>query len=304
MRTWIRLAVMLAACVCLAACQRGPDLSRLGSPAHRLAGHWASSKGHEEYFAPLDAAGGGDLTVVHPVGEPSRFRYGVIGEDMRTQTVHIVLMNENGDVDDASEQAIAISEDGESATVTYAQDATTIALARVDAAATPAQSRYVIPPAPATTAPARKRVTEARGTSTPPGRPAFGPPVGAPDGQYRYVLIGYDGMTPKYAWKRVAGVDGRNVNAVPVTYSRGIAQRHNYAIWLHAVAFAILLITTLLFRKEVGARAVLAGWGAVILLGLLGVFVLHAAIIAGILEIIVGFVLLVRGLFPQSDMLN
>jgi hypothetical protein len=120
---------------------------------------------------------------------------------------------------------------------------------------------------------------------------------------YRYALIGYDGMTPLYAWKRVSDVSGQHIDENAVAYSRGMARRHNYVMWLHTVAFAILLVTTLLFRKSIDEKVLLGGWGAAIVIGLLGVFVLNAPIVAGLVEIVIGFFLLVRGLFPKSDML-
>jgi hypothetical protein len=82
-----------------------------------------------------------------------------------------------------------------------------------------------------------------------------------------------------------------------------MSRRHNYVVWLHTVAFAILLVTTLLYRKNIDEKVLLGGWGAAIVIGLLGVFVLNAPIVAGLVEIAIGFFLLVRGLFPKSDML-
>jgi hypothetical protein len=83
-----------------------------------------------------------------------------------------------------------------------------------------------------------------------------------------------------------------------------MARRHNYVIWLHAVAFAIMLVTTLLFRKNIDEKVLLGGWGAAVAIGLLGVFAFNVPIIAGLVEIAIAFVLLVRGLFPKSDMLS
>ncbi|HEY8230297.1 MAG TPA: hypothetical protein VIG31_07585, partial [Rhodanobacteraceae bacterium] len=61
MQSWTRLVAMLVACVALAACQRTPDLSKLGPPAQRLVGHWATSDGSEEFFAPAGASGTGEF---------------------------------------------------------------------------------------------------------------------------------------------------------------------------------------------------------------------------------------------------
>lgn len=297
MRLWIRLAVVLAACVWLAACQRAPDLSRLGSPAQRLIGHWATSDGNEEYFGPVDVSGAGVFVSVLAGGQPSRQGYRVLNEDPRHQALRMALLDDKGVAGEA--RTVTISEDGESAAVTQGQ--ASLALARMDGATTPEQSRYVVPSSTAGT-PARN-AHPADPRERPPAKPSFGPPGNAPDGQYQYVLIGYDGMTPLYAWKRVTGVNGQHIDENAMNYSQGLARHHNYVTWLHTVAFAILLVTTLLFRKDIGGRIVLAGWGAAIVIGVLGVFVVNAPIIAGILEIVIGFVLLVRGLFPKSDML-
>lgn len=298
MTTWMRLAALLAACATMAACQRGPDLSRLGSPVQRLAGHWATSDGNQEYFGTADPSGTGSFISVHADDAPVQRSYRVLDADPRMQRVRIALLDDKGEAGEP--RTIAIAEDGESATVT--QGPASLALARMDAAETPAQSRYVLPP-PATSVPTRP-TRYANAAIHPPARPPLGPPAGAPDGQYRYVLVGYDGMTPLYAWKRVADVASGHVDDSAEVYSRGLARHHNYVTWLHTVAFAILLVTTLLFRKDIDGRIVLAGWGAAIVIGLLGIFIANTPITAGILEIIIGFVLLVRGLFPKSDMLS
>jgi hypothetical protein len=302
MKAWIRFAAVVAACVGVAACQRTPDLSKLGSPAQRLVGHWATSNGNEEFFAPVDATGAGTFTAMKSGGKPSRQRYRVVGEDSRNQVVQIAMLDDKGV--DGDSRTIAIAADGESATVTQGNSSLAIALARMDAAATPGQSRYVLPPPPSSATPSRyaRYYPGARGDK-PPVNPSFGPPANAPDGQYRYVLIGYDGMTPLYAWKRVSDASGQRVDENAVAYSRGMSRRHNYVVWLHTVAFAILLVTTLLFRKNIDEKVLLGGWGAAVLIALLGVFALNTPITAGLLEVLVGFFLLVRGLFPKSDML-
>jgi len=301
MQSWIRIVAVLAACIGLAACQRTPDLSKLGSPAHRLVGHWATSDGNEEFFAPTDASGTGQFTAMQSGGKPSRQRYRVLDEDPATQTVHIAMLDGSGA--DGEPRTITLAEDGESATVTQGNSSVALALARMDDAATPEQSAYVLPPPSASTASSRgARYAEARG-DRPPVNPSFGPPANAPDGVYRYVLIGYDGLTPLYAWKRVSDVSGQHVDDNAVAYSRGMARRHNYVIWLNAVAFALMLVTTLLFRKNIDEKVLLGSWAAAVVIGLLGVFAFNVPIIAGLVEIAIAMVLVVRGLFPKSDML-
>ena len=298
MMSWIRLAVVLAACAWISACQRGPDLSRLGSPARRLVGHWATSDGNQEYFGPVDESGAGSFISVHADDQPLRQRYSVVDENPRNQIVRITLLDDKGVAGEP--RTITIAEDGESASVM--QDQASMALARMDDAATPEQSRYALPP-PAATAPTRG-MRFANASDRAPARPPSGPPANAPDGQYRYVLIGYDGMTPLYAWKRVSDVASRHIDDKAAVYSRGLARRHNYAIWLHAAAFAIFLVTTLLFAKLIDERWLWSSWIVAVLFGVLGVFVLHAPIVAGLVEIAIGLVLAVRGLFPKSDMLT
>ncbi|MES2404447.1 MAG: hypothetical protein V4567_08940 [Pseudomonadota bacterium] len=301
MQSWIRIVAVLAACIGLAACQRTPDLSKLGSPAHRLVGHWATSDGNEEFFAPTDASGTGQFTAMQSGGKPSRQRYRVLDEDPATQTVHIAMLDGSGA--DGEPRTITLAEDGESATVTQGNSSVALALARMDDAATPEESAYVLPPPSASTASSRgARYAEARG-DRPPVNPSFGPPANAPDGVYRYVLIGYDGLTPLYAWKRVSDVSGQHVDDNAVAYSRGMARRHNYVIWLNAVAFALMLVTTLLFRKNIDEKVLLGSWAAAVVIGLLGVFAFNVPIIAGLVEIAIAMVLVVRGLFPKSDML-
>ncbi|WIG56942.1 MAG: hypothetical protein OJF61_002730 [Rhodanobacteraceae bacterium] len=301
MRSWIRIVAVLAACLGLAACQRAPDLSKLGSPAHRLVGHWATSDGNEEFFAPVDASGKGEFTAMQSGGKPARQRYRVLDEEPATQTVHITMLDGNGAEGDP--RTITLAEDGESATVTQGNSSVALALARMDDAATPEQSAYVLPPPSAgTSSPRNARYAEAGG-DRPPANPSFGPPTNASDGVYRYVLIGYDGLTPLYAWKRVSDVSGQHVDDNAVAYSRGMARRHDYVIWLNAVAFAFMLVTTLLFRKNIDEKFLLGSWLIVIAIGLLGVFVFNVPIIAGLVEIGIAFVLAVRGLFPKSDML-
>jgi hypothetical protein len=301
MQSWIRIVAVLAACIGLAACQRTPDLSKLGSPAQRLVGHWATSDGTEEFFAPAGATGTGQFTAMQSGGKPSRQRYRVLDEEPATQTVHVAMLDGNGA--EGEPRTITLSEDGESATVTQGNSSVALALARMDDAATPEQSAYVLPPPSASTAASRyTRYAETRG-NRPPVNPSFGPPANAPDGVYRYVLIGYDGMTPLYAWKRVSDVSGQHIDDNAVAYSRGMARRHNYVIWLNAVAFALMLVTTLLFRKNIDEKVLLGSWAIAIVIGLLGVFVFNVPIIAGLVEIAIAFVLVVRGLFPKSDML-
>ena len=301
MQSWIWIAAVLAACIALAACQRAPDLSKLGSPAHRLVGHWATSDGSEEFFAPVDASGKGEFTAMQSGGKPARQQYRVLGEDPATQTVHIAMLDGNGTEGEA--RTITLAEDGESATVTQGHSSVALALARMDNAGTPEESAYVLPPPASSTSPSRgMRYAETR-SDRPPVNPSFGPPTNAPDGVYRYVLIGYDGMTPLYAWKRVSDVAGQHVDDNAVAYSHGMARRHNYVIWLHAVAFALMLVTTLLFRKNIDEKVLLGSWAAAVVIGLLGVFAFNVPIIAGLVEIGIAFVLVVRGLFPKSDML-
>lgn len=301
MQSWTWLVAMLVACVALAACQRTPDLSKLGPPAQRLVGHWATSDGSEEFFAPAGASGTGEFTAMQSGGKPAQQRYRVLDEDPVTQTVHIAMLDENGT--EGEPRTITLSADGESATVTQGNSSVALALARMDDAATPEESRYVLPPPPAATAPSRYARYAGTRSDNPPVSPSFGPPTNAPDGVYRYVLIGYDGMTPLYAWKRVSDTSGHHIDDNAIAYSRGMARRHNYVIWLHAVAFAILLVTTLLFRKNIDEKVLLGGWAAAVVIGLLGVFAFNVPIIAGLVEIVIAFVLLVRGLFPKSDML-
>lgn len=301
MKAWMRFVAVLVACIGVAACQRTPDLSKLGSPAHRLVGHWATSDGNEEFFGPVDSMGSGTFTAMKSGDKSSQQRYRVVDEEPRNQVVHIAMVDDKGV--DGDPRTIAISPDGESAMVTQGNSSLALALARMDDAATPGQSRYVLPPPSASVAPSRyARYAGTRGDD-PPVNPAFGPPANAPDGMYRYVLIGYDGMTPLYAWKRVSDVSGRHLDDKAVAYSRGMSRRHDYTVWLHSVAFAILLVTTLLFRKNIDEKVLLGGWGAAVVIGLVGVFVLDAPIIAGLVEVLIGFFLLVRGLFPKSDML-
>lgn len=302
MHSWIRCAAMLAACIALAACQRSPDLSKLGSPAQRLVGHWATSGGGEEFFAPAGASGTGQFTAMQSGGKPSQQRYRVLDEDPSTQTVHIAMLDGNGN--EGEPRTITLAADGESATVTQGNSSVALALARMDDAATPGESRYVLPPPSASTAPSRYARHAGTRSDNPPVNPSFGPPSNAPDGVYRYVLIGYDGMTPLYAWKRVSDTSGNRADETAIAYSRGMARRHNYVIWLHAVAFAIMLVTTLLFRKNIDEKVLLGSWAAAIVIGLLGVFVFNLPIIAGLVEIAIALVLMVRGLFPKSDMLS
>lgn len=302
MQSWTRLAAMLAACIALAACQRTPDLSKLGSPAQRLVGHWATSDGNEEFFAPANASGTGAFTALQSGGKPTQQRYRVLDEDPATQTVHIAVLDANGT--EGQPRTIALSAYGESATVTQGNSSVALALARMDDAATPRESHYVVPPPSASTAPTRHaRYGETR-SDNPPVNPSFGPPANAPDGVYRYVLIGYDGMTPLYAWKRVSDTAGHPADGTAVAYSRGMARRHDYVIWLHAVAFAIMLVTTLLFRKNIDEKILLGSWAIAVVIGVLGVFAFNVPIIAGLVEIAIAFVLMVRGLFPKSDMLS
>ncbi|HEY8230514.1 MAG TPA: hypothetical protein VIG31_08690, partial [Rhodanobacteraceae bacterium] len=202
MQSWTRLVAMLVACITLAACQRTPDLSKLGPPAQRLVGHWATSDGSEEFFAPAGASGTGEFTAMQSGGKPAQQRYRVLDEDPVTQTVHIAMLDGNDKEGDP--RTITLSADGESATVTQGNSSVALALARMDDAATPEESRYVLPPPPAATAPSRYAGYAGTRSDNPPVNPSFGPPTNAPDGVYRYVLIGYDGMTPLYAWKRVS----------------------------------------------------------------------------------------------------
>ncbi|MBU6477675.1 MAG: hypothetical protein KGQ32_07105 [Xanthomonadaceae bacterium] len=301
MQSWTRLAAMLVVCIALAACQRAPDLSKLGSPAHRLVGHWATSDGSEEFFAPVGTSGSGEFTAMQSGGKPAQQRYRLVDEDPTTQTVHIAMLDANGTAGEP--RTITLSADGESATVTQGNSSVALALARMDDAATPEESRYVLSPPPAATAPSRDSHYAGTRSDNPPVNPSFGPPTNAPDGVYRYVLIGYDGMTPLYAWKRVSDTSGHHIDDNAVAYSRGMARRHDYVIWLHAVAFAIMLVTTLLFRKNIDEKILLGGWSAAVVIGLLGVFAFNMPIIAGLVEVAIAFVLLVRGLFPKSDML-
>jgi hypothetical protein len=301
MKAWIRFVAVLVACMGVAACQRTPDLGKLGSPAHRLIGHWATSDGNEEFFGPVDATGSGPFTAMKSGGQPAQQRYRVVDEDPHAQVVHIAMLDDKGA--DGDSRTIAIAADGESATVTQGNASRALALARMDDAPTPGQSRYVVPAPPAASVSPRYARHDDTRDDNPPVSPSFGPPSNAPDGMYRYALIGYDGMTPLYAWKRVSDVSGQHIDENAVAYSRGMARRHNYVMWLHTVAFAILLVTTLLFRKSIDEKVLLGGWGAAIVIGLLGVFVLNAPIVAGLVEIVIGFFLLVRGLFPKSDML-
>src|SRR6185437_7062687 len=301
MQSWIRHAVMLIACIALAACQRTPDLSKLGSPAQRLVGHWATSDGSEEFFAPAGASGTGEFTAMQSGGKPAQQHYRVLDQDPGTQTVRIAMLDGNGKEGDP--RTIKLSADGESATVTQDSSSVAAALARMDDAATPGESRYVVPPPSAASAPPRYSRYAGTHADHPPVDPSFGPPANAPDGVYRYVLIGYDGMTPLYAWKRVSDVSGQHVDDNAVAYSRGMARRHNYVIWLNAVAFALMLVTTLLFRKNIDEKVLLGSWAAAVVIGLLGVFAFNVPIIAGLVEIAIAMVLVVRGLFPKSDML-
>ena len=301
MQSWTRLAAMLVVCIALAACQRAPDLSKLGSPAHRLVGHWATSDGSEEFFAPVGTSGNGEFTAMQSGGKPAQQRYRLVDEDPATQTVHIAMLDTNGTAGEP--RTITLSADGESATVTQGNSSVALALARMDDAATPEESRYVLPLPPAATAPSRDARYAGTRRDNPPVNPSFSPPTNAPDGVYRYVLIGYDGMTPLYAWKRVSDTSGHHIDDNAVAYSRGMARHHDYVIWLHAVAFAILMVTTLLFRKNIDEKVLLGGWAAAAVIGLLGVFAFNLPIIAGLVEVTIAFVLLVRGLFPKSDML-
>lgn len=302
MQSWLRIVVLLAACIVLVACQRAPDLGKLGSPAHRLVGHWATSDGNEEFFAPVDASGKGEFTTMRSGEKPSRQGYRVLDEEPAAQTVRIAMLDGNGT--QGEPRTITLSADGESATVTQGNSSVALALARMDDAATPEESAYVLPPPSTTTVPSRGARYAQTHAAGPPVNPSFGPPANAPDGMYRYVLIGYDGLTPLYAWKRVSDVSGRRIDDNAVAYSRGMARRHDYVIWLHAVAFALMLVTTLLFRKNIDEKLLLGSWVAAAAIGLLGVFAFNLPIIAGLVEIAIAFVLVVRGLFPKSDMLG
>src|SRR5690348_18474779 len=119
MASWKRLVAALAACACLVACHRQPDLSRLGSPSQRLVGHWISNNGTHQFFGPLDASGTGAFTVVNPDAPPDlrtlRQQYRVLGEDAATQTLQVSLRTRDGG---EAAETIVLPEDGQAASPT------------------------------------------------------------------------------------------------------------------------------------------------------------------------------------------
>lgn len=290
MACWMRLVAALVACACFSACHRQPDLSRLGSPSQRLVGHWVTNDGDHEYYGPLDASGTGSFILMHGGGQPIPQHYRVLDEDPRTQTVHVDVL---GDHDSTTEQRSVISEDGESATTMLGD--VKLAFARMDDRIAPEAARTAEPEPAATAAIAHAR--PARAAS------AFGLPANLPDGEYHRVLVRYDGMKPVYKWEPLTARDKTPIGAM-FSPSRAVAQHQSYLIWLHATAAAILLITTLLFAGELGARALLTGWAVALAIGGIGVFLLHAPLLAGVLEIVAGGVLVFRAMFQKSDLLS
>ena len=294
MKSWRQFIAALVACAWLVACQRQPDLSRLGPPSQRLVGHWVSNSGDHEYFGPADASGTGSFILVRDGGPPVQQRYRIRDADPRTQTVRVELLGADGGV---TERSSMISEDGESATVTTSGDKTALAFVRMDDAMAPKPSRAAAP-APATSA-ARAHVGRARASSAPG---PFGMPANLPNGEYHRALVRYDGLKPVYEWVPLTPRDKTPLGAT-FSPSRAVAQHQSYLLWLHATAFALLLITTLLFAGELGAATLLIFWTIAAAIGAIGVFVLHAPLIAGIAEIATGLVLLLRAMFPKSDLL-
>lgn len=298
MASWKRLVAALAACACLVACHRQPDLSRLGSPSQRLVGHWISNNGTHQFFGPLDASGTGNFTVVNPDAPPDlrtlRQQYRVLGEDPATQTLQVRLMTRDGG---EGEETIVLSEDGQAASATSG-DKTRLAWVRMDDAVAPTRSRAVEPAAATTTAGA-----PARPVSAPAARGRLEPPANLPDGEYHRVLVRYDGLKPVYKWEPLTARDKTPIGAL-FSPSRAVAQHQSYLIWLHATAAAILLITTLLFAGELGATTLLAGWAVALAIGGIGVLLLHVPLLAGLLEIITGGVLVFKAMFQKSDLLS
>src|SRR5690242_20043122 len=281
MKSWMQLVAALAACACLSACHRQPDLSRLGSPSQRLVGHWVTNSGDHEYYGPVDASGTGSFILVHD-GKPVEQHYRVLEEDPATQRVRVSLLDAGGA---ATERTNVISEDGESATATLAGDKVSLAFVRMDDAVAPKRPRAVEPEPSATIA--------GRYARTATASPAPGFPANMPDGQYHRVLVRYDGLKPVYKWEPLTARDKTPIG-VMFSPSRAVAQHQSYLIWLHATAAAILLISTLLFASELGATALLTGWAVALAIAGIGVFLLHAPLLAGVLEIITGGVLVFR----------
>jgi hypothetical protein len=299
MVSWMRLVAALVACACISGCQKQPDLSALGSPSQRLVGHWITNNGTHEYFGPVDASGTGSFVVVNADAPPGlralQQQYRVLSEDAATQTLHVGLMTR-----DAGEggPTIVLSEDGQAASATDADGKTKLAWVRMDDAVAPTPSRAAEAAATATTARAQVRPASA---SFPRGRPK--PPANLPDGEYHRVLVRYDGLKPVYKWEPLTARDKTPIG-VMFSPSHAVAQRHSYLVWLHATAAAILLITTLLFAGELGATALLAGWTVALAIGGIGVFLLHVPLLAGVLEIVVGGVLVFKAMFQKSDLLS
>lgn len=74
---------------------------------------------------------------------------------------------------------------------------------------------------------------------------------------------------------------------------------HSYILWLHLTAFAILLVVSLMYFSTLGIVMILVHWVIALVGGLTCLFLLHSPIGAGMFEILVGLVLLLRAAFPK-----
>lgn len=82
---------------------------------------------------------------------------------------------------------------------------------------------------------------------------------------------------------------------------RAVTRYASYLIWLHATAPGMLLLIALMYQSSLGWPTILIQWAVAMIGGVACVFLLHALIGAGILEITVGLTMLMRALFPKSS---
>jgi hypothetical protein len=86
-----------------------------------------------------------------------------------------------------------------------------------------------------------------------------------------------------------------------VARQRGAGRIVSYIIGLPLTAISILLVVALMYHSDLSWPRILAHWTIAAIGGLAGLFLLHAPIGAGILELSVGLTMLPQALFPKSS---
>lgn len=270
-----RLAVLLACCIALPACQRDhdADLAQLGPPSHRLIGHWKNHAGDESYFGPLNATSGkGDFFMVHPDGQTFHQHYALLNEEVDTQTAVVDLLFADGE---SRSESDVISADGSTLTTgtLLGNDYITGDFRRVDYGTVPPKSYYMAGvSATSNQPPSDKHLTP---TWNPPEKAIVSQAI---ERQQRLMLDG----------------------AVARNHAR--ASTASYVFWLDAMALAILLVVSLMFYDNLGWLAILTHWALAIVGGVVCIFVFHAVVTAGILENAIALAMLGRALFPRSSL--